>query len=236
MTIQQQLKLLSYSIIELTVIKTKNRKMKMLKLFLAAALLMGANNIVFAQQAKQISITDRIHEGDIIFQETSGQMSEAIKLATHSKFSHCGVILKKENKWMVFEAMSPVEYTPLEKWMERNTHCVVRRLKDADTKITPNVISAFNNEAKKMEGKPYDTFFNWSDDKLYCSELVYKIYNNALGIKLGTLQQLKDFDLTSSEVKAQLKETYGEKIPYEENVISPVSILKDKNLVTVLEQ
>ena len=210
--------------------------MKTLKLFLAVILF--GSLTVYAQETltKKINIADKIHEGDIIFQETSGQMSEAIKMATHSKFSHCGLILKKENQWMVFEAMNPVEYTPIAKWMERNSHCVVRRLKDADTKVTPNAVSAFANEAKKMEGKPYDSFFNWGDDKIYCSELVYKIYKNSLGIELGSLQKLKEFDLTSPEVKAQLKETYGEKIPLEEPVVSPVSILRDTKLVTVFEQ
>ena len=210
--------------------------MKTLKLFLAVILFGSLTVNAQETSTKKMNIADKIHEGDIIFQETSGQMSEAIKMATHSKFSHCGLILKKENQWMVFEAMNPVEYTPIAKWMERNNHCVVRRLKDADAKITPNVVSAFVNEAKKMEGKPYDSFFNWGDDKIYCSELVYKIYKNSLGIELGSLQKLKEFDLTSPEVKAQLKETYGEKIPLEEPVVSPVSILRDKNFVTVLEQ
>ncbi len=210
--------------------------MKTFKSFLIAAIFAFSTLFAFAQEAKQVLITDKIREGDIIFQETSGELSEAIKQATHSKFSHCGIILKKENKWMVFEAVNPVSFTPLEQWMQRNNSCVVRRLRDADTKITPNVISAFINEAQKMQGKQYDSFFNWSDEKLYCSELVYKIYDNTLGIKLGLLQKLNEFDLKSEQVKAQLRDTYGEKIPYDEPVVSPISLLKDTKLTTVFEQ
>lgn len=213
--------------------------MKILKLFILTALVASNLFVANAQQTtskKVFTLVDKVREGDIIFQETSGAMSDAIKVATHSKFSHCGLILKKDNEWMVFEALNPVEYTSLDKWMERSKRCVVRRLRDADAKITPNVISAFKNEAKKFDGKEYDSFFNWSDERIYCSELVYKLYKNTLGIELGSLQKLKEFDLSAPEVQAQLKETYGEKIPYDEPIVSPVSILKDKNLVTVFEQ
>ena len=48
--------------------------------------------------------------------------------------------------------------------------------------------------ARQFEGKPYDLYFEWSDERIYCSELVWKMYA-ALGVKLGTLQKLREFDL-----------------------------------------
>ena len=36
-------------------------------------------------------------------------------------------------------------------------------------------------------GRPYDLTFDWSHDRMYCSELVYKVYDRALGIKIGDL-------------------------------------------------
>jgi uncharacterized protein YycO len=46
-----------------------------------------------------------------------------------------------------------------------------------------------------MIGKDYDFAFGWSDDKIYCSELIWKIYKQATGIEIGKLEKLGNFDL-----------------------------------------
>ncbi|MBK7853985.1 MAG: hypothetical protein IPJ79_02950 [Bacteroidetes bacterium] len=40
-------------------------------------------------------LQSQLKEGDILFRETYGDFSEAIKLATKSNISHCGLLLKK---------------------------------------------------------------------------------------------------------------------------------------------
>ncbi len=57
----------------------------------------------------------------------------------------------------------------------------------------------------QLKGKPYDTTFEWSDNKIYCSELVWKIYQRGAGIEIGKLQRLKEFDLSNAIVKAIMK-------------------------------
>lgn len=59
------------------------------------------------------------------------------------------------------------------------------------------------------------------------------MYKQALGVEVGLLQKLKEFDLTSKAVKAKMQERYGSKIPLEETVISPSSMFGAKNLQTV---
>jgi uncharacterized protein YycO len=76
-------------------------------------------------------------------------------------------------------------------------------------------------EAKSQLGIHYDLGFNWSDEELYCSEFVWKIYNHALGIDIGKPRPLKEFDLTHPAVKQKLTERYGKNIPLNENMISP---------------
>ncbi len=85
----------------------------------------------------------------------------------------------------------------------------------------------------KFMGKHYDIYFEWTDEKIYCSELIWKIYKQATGLEVGKLQQLKDFDLTSIAVKQKMKERYGNKIPLDETVISPVNIFNSELLRTV---
>ncbi|STL89558.1 peptidoglycan peptidase [Escherichia coli] len=78
--------------------------------------------------------------------------------------------------------------------------------------------------AKRYLGKPYDFSFSWSDDRQYCSEVVWKVYQNALGMRVGEQQKLKEFDLSSPQVQAKLKERYGKNIPLEETVVSPQAV------------
>jgi hypothetical protein len=82
-----------------------------------------------------------------------------------------------------------------------------------------------------FKGKSYDLTFDWSDDKIYCSELIWKIYQRATGLEIGRLQKLKDFDLSDQAVQSKMKERYGNRIPMDETVISPVAIF-DSELLT----
>ena len=84
-----------------------------------------------------------------------------------------------------------------------------------------------------MLGHNYDLYFGWSDDRIYCSELIWKVYERGLHRKLGQLQHLRDFNLSHPAVRAKLRERYGDQLPLNEPVISPVSIFNSPELVTV---
>ncbi|MBO9731299.1 MAG: YiiX family permuted papain-like enzyme [Chitinophaga sp.] len=179
-----------------------------------------------------------VQEGDIIFQISESDFSTAIQLATHSKYSHCGIIFKQDDdQWYVYEALQPVRYTPLREWIARgkNGHYVVKRLKNATTVITPAVLAKMKAAGRPFNGKDYDAYFGWSDERLYCSELVWKIYKAATGLEIGALQPLKTFDLNNTAVKQQMKAIYGNHIPLNEKIISPVSMFESPLLVTVSE-
>ncbi|MBK5072385.1 YiiX family permuted papain-like enzyme [Budviciaceae bacterium CWB-B4] len=170
--------------------------------------------------------------GDIIFHTSRSSQSQAIQLATHSPYSHMGIILFKNKKPYVYEASKRVQYTPLNQWIERGTNgkYVIKRLKQP---LTVEQQQQIQKTAQRYANAPYDLSFSWSDERLYCSELVWKIYFNALGMKIGNLQKLREFDLTSSPVKKKLAERYGSSIPLDETVISPDAIF-DSPLLTLV--
>lgn len=169
-------------------------------------------------------------EGDIIFQTTSGQTGKAIQIATHSKFNHCGVLFLENNKWVVYEAVQPVKKTSLEDFNARGKG-TVKRLENKD--LSKEEINKLKILFKTYEHKDYDEAFNWSDDQIYCSELVYKLYNNGLQIELCKPRKLSDFDLSNPLVKEKLNEKYGNKIPLNEPMVSPEDIYKSKLLIDV---
>lgn len=177
-------------------------------------------------------------DGDILFQISTSGQGKAIQLATNSPYSHCGILFRDKNEWMVFEGVQPAKKTPLHEWIARGDkhQYVVKRHKKALELLTPEVKSKMKTEAKKFIGKNYDLTFEWDDERIYCSELVYKIYKRGAGIEVGKLQKLSEFDLSNPIVKAKLVERYGTKIPLDEPVISPGAIFNDTSLVEVLSE
>jgi uncharacterized protein YycO len=176
-----------------------------------------------------------IQEGDLIFQSSTSNQSKAIQLATNSTFSHCGIIFKNGNEFVVYEAVQPVKKTPLKKWIShgKNKMFALKRLKNSDQILTKVNIEKMKNVANKFIGKNYDVTFEWSDDKIYCSELIWKVYDRAIGIQVGKLQKLSEFDLSSQLVKQKMKERYGNNIPLDELVISPGAIYDSPELIDV---
>jgi Permuted papain-like amidase enzyme, YaeF/YiiX, C92 family len=187
------------------------------------------------EQVNSMVLNNQIKDGDIIFQTSLSQQSKAIQLATHSKFSHCGIIYKINSDYFVFEAVQPVKLTSLVKWIARgdNAHYVIKRLKQADLLLTPEKLEEMKKVGESYKGKDYDIYFEWSDDKIYCSELIWKMYKRSTGIEIGKLQKLHDFDLSRDEVRKIMKARYGDKTPPDDTVISPVSIYNSELLETV---
>ncbi|RWW98798.1 YiiX family permuted papain-like enzyme [Flavobacterium cerinum] len=204
--------------------------MKNLLLLLSMLLLFGCK-----KTENHAVYNNKLKDGDLIFQTSRSAQSQAIQLATKSKYSHCGIIYKEGDEYFVFEAIQPVQTTPLDQWITRgkDSHYVVKRLKNADKVLTSGNLKKMKSAGKKMLGKNYDLYFEWSNDRIYCSELIWKIYKEGTGIEIGNLEQLKDFDLSNPAVKTKLKERYGANIPKNEKVISPSIMFNSKLLYTV---
>ncbi len=179
--------------------------------------------------------SDELRDGDIIFQTSQSGQSKAIQLATHSRYSHMGLIYEKEGELYVFEAVQPVKFTPLQDWINRgeNGHYVAKRFVDGNRTLNQLDIRNMKAFGERYLGKDYDIYFEWSDDRIYCSELVWKLYKEVLNVELGELETLADFDLSDERVKQKMTERYGNNIPTEEKVISPAAMFNSDKLVVV---
>ena len=177
-----------------------------------------------------------VQTGDLIFQQSRSTQSLAIQQATHSPYSHMGMIVMREGRPYVLEAAARVSYTPLDQWAAQGErgHYVVKRLRDAH-RLAPPARERLAAAGAGFVGKPYDLAFAWSDEKIYCSELVWKIYQRALGIEIGALAPLKQFDLSSPAVRAKMRERYGADVPWDEPIISPAAMFDSALLQTVGE-
>ena len=179
-------------------------------------------------------------DGDLVFHRSRSSQSAAVAAATKSKYTHMGVVLVEDGKPLVLEAVQPTKLTPFSEWVARGERgrVVVKRLRNADEVFTPEVRARMREIGHGWLGRPYDLLFQWGDDRLYCSELVYKLLDRAAGVQVGKLQKANEFNLSSTEVQKKLRERFGDgKATFnpDELMVSPQSMFEDSKLATVFE-
>jgi uncharacterized protein YycO len=170
--------------------------------------------------------------GDIIFQTSKSSQSKAIQIATNSPYSHVGIVYIQDGKAYVYEAISSVQLTPLSKWVDRGEGdkiTVMRSKKELSSKQIQSMLTV----GKKYNGKKYDLAFQWSNDKMYCSELVWKVYKDGAGIKLTTPNQFQDYNFTHPKVYPLVKQRWGSEINLKEKVVAPSDLHKSNKLTII---
>lgn len=198
------------------------------------------NKITRIEQEHQENVLaqnrSELQEGDLIFHTSRSAQSVAIQLVTQSKWSHCGLITFVNSNPFVLEAVEPVKLTALEAWIKRGIgrHYIVKRLKPSVQVLSFHDHMKLQAAAKTYIGKHYDLQFLWGNDRLYCSELIYKVYDDALGIQLTPFQHFRDFDLSHPEVQKKVRERYHGRVPIDEPVITPDGLYQSNQLEIVL--
>lgn len=76
--------------------------------------------------------------------------------------------------------------------------------------------------------------FGWDDKKLYCSEVVWKFYQQA-GIELCPPRKFRDYDLQGPEVRKIIEQRYGrmDRLEMDEKVVAPSDLAASKLLMEV---
>ena len=130
---------------------------------------------------------DRLHEGDLLFQDLRcGELCDAITAVTKGvdgrSFSHCAMIVKDGDSLKVIEAIGKdVHFTSLRTFFARSgdtdriEHITVERLKPRFQKLIPAAVEY----VKSQLDVPYDDEFRIHNGKLYCSELLYEAFRSA---------------------------------------------------------
>lgn len=186
-----------------------------------------------------------LRDGDLIFQTSTSNQSGAISFATLSAFSHMGMIRNRNGEITVIEAAAKVGETPLQEWVERGL--LQRVAIYRDKRLTPEQTRQIVSNTQKFYGKPYDVFFSFNNDAIYCSELPYLAYK-AAGIKIGEVQKVSELNFDNMLVRKLVQsrwQRYGEcstrRYDFEQcyqhilnqQLVSPASIAKDPNLTRI---
>lgn len=145
----------------------------------------------FAQDQKII-----LKEGDLVFQDLDcGPLCDAIEAVTEGyqgrDFSHVAIIIKENNRLRAIEAIgSEVRSISIDSLFLRTptkNKYLVMRLNDDYQYLAKNI----SKNSLKYIGKKYDDRFIMNNDSLYCSELVYEVFNSSIkGEQIFHLQEM----------------------------------------------
>lgn len=174
-------------------------------------------------------------DGDIIFIQSQSSQSAALREATGSIWTHVGILVKQNSQWYVAEAVGPVVITPLAEFIGRskNKAYQIYRFRHFD----PISMKSAMLEAIQKYNKPYDIYFEWNKDLIYCSELTYHVMKDVTGFELGRLQKMKEMRLDGPYTQALIKKRYtetGRDFDPEELIVTPFSQVEDED-VTLIE-
>ncbi len=164
-----------------------------------------------------------VREGDVIFQTSLSQQSPLIKMGTRSTITHCGIVVMKDGKPYVLETQKTLVLTPLKKFIARGK----------DSKYW-HKRPKLDNIKIKYSGyldKPYDLAFKFDNAKFYCSELIYDVYLNQLGVELCKPKTIDDYLILGAHRIPKIKRAMKKRgITMEQYAVAPVDVFNSKEL------
>ena len=183
-------------------------------------------SIVTESLSSQTEPIKDIREGDVIFQTSQSQQSPLIQIATQSTISHCGIIIIKDGKPYVLETLKTLVLTPLDKFIARG--------KDGKYWLKRSNKENIKIKYGSYLGKPYDLAFKFDNDKFYCSELIYDIYKNQLGIELCEPQKVSDYLILCTGKIPQIEKAMKKRgIAKDQYAVAPVDVFESVYLKDV---
>lgn len=170
------------------------------------------------------------HEGDVLFQSLpSCELVRAIEGITASPWSHCGVLFRRDRSWMVIEALGSVSETPYWLWVIRGRGAAMAAFRISD--VTSDELDHVASSARRFLGRPYDFRYAPGDDEMYCSELVYRAFEDGCGVRLGSWERLGDLNWKPFE--GFIHEMEAGPLPLERRMITPVGLTRSPRMIRV---
>lgn len=188
-----------------------------------------------------------LRDGDLVFQTSwTGLPTLAIGAASASLYIHTGIVhVNGQGQPMVIEAARQVSEIPLSEWVNRGI--LTRFSAFRYDGLTPEQGRAVVESARKYLGLPYDHYFSFSKDAIYCSELEYYAFNES-GVPLSKPQKIGSLNINNRFVKQLIEQRWqqypackGEDITFEQcyarimdgELITPHHITEDPRLTRI---
>jgi len=165
-------------------------------------------------------------EGDLLFQYSAGnQLLNALADANADQFSHCGILVRKDDRWFVLEAAKTVTETPIKDWQNRSRNKLIHiyRLRESQQKHIPQMVA----DGRKLLRRPQDLRCQLTDANIYGPELVYKSFKRAANKELTRPVLLKQLEWKQAEAVILENET---SVPLQRKIITAENLTKSDHL------
>ena len=133
--------------------------------------------------------------GDIILQPRDCWSCDLIEAQENSIYSHMGMVIEVDPIVKIIDALGTVKISELQQFdlgTQKNQKLSVRRFRNQEIVefIQNNHNQFIQLYLDNFHGLSYDNDFEWNNfdetgnEKLYCSEMITKLFSSFLGIKL----------------------------------------------------
>lgn len=164
--------------------------MRFQRTILAFAFIFGGQGAYAALPATQL------RPGDVLLQPLNCWACTLIEEEEETRFSHIGVVIATAPAVIVAEAYGKVQAVPLSVFdakTERRQAILVLRFRNPELQMrlvdeSPRLQALYRSD---FDGAEYDSAFRWNNfdgsgrEKLYCSELVTKLFQAFAGVEIG---------------------------------------------------
>lgn len=163
-----------------------------------------------------------LRAGDLVFHRSRSAQSQVIAAVTGSPLTHVGIVLPHEGRLAVLEASGPVGWTSVPAFVARGEHGRYTLRRPRDT-LSADDVAALVREGQRLLGTRYDARFEWGPRRVYCSELVYLLYERALDLPLVTPQRFAELSLTPAAQRLA-RRRLGRMPRPDERVVTPAAL------------
>ena len=176
-------------------------------------------SLIAANYKKDKADFYQLKTGDLLFQTINNDPIPTDSQNSNTIYNNIGIAFIDGQNYVLLATTYQVQYVSLRQWVKNgiDEKYVVKRLRNADSLFTNVENQKLELEVRNNIMKKYDTNFDWSDEKIYNAELIWKIYKRSLNIELGKLDTIRVDSIMKYE-------------------ITPKTIFDSKNLITVKKE
>lgn len=173
--------------------------------------------------------------GDIVFTCIGSTLFREIASASNCWSNHVGMIIGHDGRdYIVAESRVPLSSTTtLDRFIHRSAgqRHSIRRLKGG---LTLEQKQALLQQVPSRLHKVYHTGFNYDSSRQFCSKFVFDIYQEALSIQVGSIENFDELLRKNPQAKLTFwKFWFIGSIPWSRNTVTPASLWRNRDLSVV---
>lgn len=175
--------------------------------------------------------------GDMVFIRVTARPFLEVANATNSWTNHVGVVVDNHGgEPLIAESTFPLSRTTsLTRFIRRSEHgrCTVARLTQP---LTDTQRKALQNAADHRLGTFYDTGFNISSRRQFCSRFVREVIDEATNIQLGEVETFATLLQDNADPNlAFWRLWYFGRVPWQRRTVTPASLLQSPDVRVIFD-